>query len=458
MTVKPTNPPDAAHWSARLTELAARHSVPGAGLGIWYQGRQIEAVTGLANAGARIEATTDTLWQIGSLTKVWTATAAMGLVDEGALTLDGPLIEVMPELRLGDAHLTRHVTLRHLLSHTSGIDGDFFPDTGRGDDCLERYAELLADLPASHPLGATMSYCNAGYTLIGRVMERVTGITWDALMRDRLFRPLGLTHTATLAEDVLRHRAATGHYGDPPRVVAEWAMGRSTGPTGLICSTTADVLSFVRLHLGGGSAGDGTRMLSRDSVRAMQSPQVELPCPYPSGRAWGLGWALDEWDGLAVYGHDGSTIGQNAYLRVLPEVGLAICLFANGGSTGALYAELFREITRDLAGVSMPAPLLPAEGHSAAAPADVTGVYERSSTRIEVVEQDGGLLLRDRFTGILAGLAERPETELRLRPLAAGTFVARRPDDGGWMPVAFFTLPDGSRFVHHGGRATPKVS
>ncbi|MEV7529541.1 serine hydrolase domain-containing protein [Streptomyces hydrogenans] len=458
MTAKPTVPPDTAHWTARLTALAARHSVPGAGLGIWYQGRRIEAAAGLANAGARIEATTDTLWQIGSITKVWTATAAMGLVDEGALTLDRPLVEVMPELRLADEHLTRSVTLRHLLAHTSGIDGDYFPDTGRGDDCLERYAELLADLPACHPLGATMSYCNAGYTLIGRVMERVTGIRWDALMRDRLFRPLGLTHTATLPDDVLRHRAATGHYGDPPQVVAEWSMARSTGPTGLICSTTADVLAFVRLHLDGGSTGDGTRLLSGDSVRAMQTPQVELPGPYPAGRAWGLGWVLGEWDGLATYGHDGSTIGQSAYLRVLPEVDLAICLFANGGNAGALYAELFREIADELAGVSMPAPLLPAEAPVDMDPADVTGVYERSSTRIEVVERDGGLLLRDRFTGILAGLAERPETEYPLRPLSPGTFVARRPDDGGWIPVAFFTLPDGSRFVHHGGRATPKVS
>ncbi|WP_426366847.1 serine hydrolase domain-containing protein [Streptomyces sp. E-08] len=458
MTAKPTVPLDTAHWSARLAELAARHAVPGAGLGIWFQGQQTEAATGLANAGARIEATTDTLWQIGSVTKVWTATAAMGLVDEGALTLDGPLIDVMPELRLADEHLTRHVTLRHLLSHTSGIDGDFFPDAGRGDDCLERYAELLADQPACHPLGATMSYCNAGYTLIGRVMERVTGVPWDALMRDRLFRPLGLTHTATLPDDVLRHRAATGHYGDPPQVVAEWAMARSSGPTGLICSTPADVLAFVRLHLDGGSAGSGTRLLSPDSVRAMQTPQVELPGPYPVGRAWGLGWALDEWDGLAMYGHDGSTIGQSAYLRVLPEADLAICLFANGGNTGALYTELFREIAQELAGVSMPAPLLPAEDQLGTDPADVTGVYERSSTRIEVVEQDGGLLLRDRFTGILAALAEQPETELRLRPMAPGIFVARRPEGGSWMPVAFFTLPDGSRFVHHAGRATPKVS
>ena len=108
------------------------------------------------------------------------------------------------------------VTLRHLLSHTSGIDGDHFADFGRGDDCLERYVESCSSLEQTHPLGATMSYCNTGFSVLGRVIEVVTGKVWDAVMRERLFEPLGLEHTSTLPEEAIMHRAAVGHIKPSP--------------------------------------------------------------------------------------------------------------------------------------------------------------------------------------------------------------------------------------------------
>ena len=136
--------------------LAERHKVPGASLGILRihsadgstGGRPdelVEAAYGFANAPARVEATTDTLFQIGSISKVWTATVAMQLVDEGKLDLDAPVVEVLPELQLADAEVTKTVTMRQLLTHTSGIDGDVFTDTGRGDDCVEKYVGLMSE-------------------------------------------------------------------------------------------------------------------------------------------------------------------------------------------------------------------------------------------------------------------------------------------------------------------------
>ena len=101
--------------------------------------------------------------------------------------------------------------MRHLLTHTSGIDGDVFTDTGRGDDCLEKYVALLAEAAQNHPLGATWSYCNSGFSLAGRVIEKLTEGTWDAAIKERLVGPLGLTHTGTLPEEALLHRAAVGH-------------------------------------------------------------------------------------------------------------------------------------------------------------------------------------------------------------------------------------------------------
>src|SRR5262249_10997440 len=174
-------------------------------------------------------------------------------------------------------------------------------DTGRGDDALEKYVLSCAPLRQVHPLGATMSYCNTGFSLLGRVIELVTGEVWDAAMRVRLFEPLGLTHTATLPEEVPRYRAAMGHI-EPPgqelRTASAWGLPRTAGPAGGICATSSDVLRFARLHLGAGDV-DGDRIVSPESVQAMQVPQVDVPAGgYGlSSRPWGLGWSVFGWGG-----------------------------------------------------------------------------------------------------------------------------------------------------------------
>jgi len=120
-----------------------------------------------------------------------------------------------------------------------------------------------------------MSYCNTGFSLLGRVIEVATGEVFDAAIRTRLFEPLGLTHTATLPEDVLRFRAAIGHIEPPGRdqtTAPAWGLPRTAGPAGGICSTPADVLRFAQLHLHGGEG-----IVSGDSVRAMQEQQVVVP-------------------------------------------------------------------------------------------------------------------------------------------------------------------------------------
>ncbi|GCD93058.1 serine hydrolase domain-containing protein [Embleya hyalina] len=456
----PVGPLDAAHWQARLDETATRHGVPGASLGILHGGTVTEAATGFANLDARIEATTDTLFQIGSITKVWTATVAMGLVDEGALGLDEPILEVLPELRLIDDDLTRGVTLRHLLSHTSGIDGDFFVDTGRGDDCLEKYTERLAGVGVNHPLGATMSYCNAGFNLVGRVIERITGDRWDDAMRERLYEPLGLTHTVTLPEDALRFRTAIGHTGtgDDRTGVPQWGLVRSAGPAGLICSTPREVLAFARLHLNDGVTADGTRVLSAAGARLMREKQIDLPNGHTLGDSWGLGWILMGWDGQRLYGHDGATLGQSAFLRVLPDADLAVCLLTNGGDGRALYGDLFGEIVDALAGVRVPPPLEPSDGPLPADAADHLGVYEREAVRMEVVENDGALTLRTTVTnGLAMGRQETPVVESELRSVGGDVYATRFPGLRDWTAVTFYRLADGSPYMHAGVRATPKV-
>lgn len=452
-----------AHWEHRLAALAARHKVPGAQLGILRisPDTEDELVTtsyGVLNIETGVSATTDSLFQIGSISKVWTATVAMQLVDEGLLELDSPIVEVLPELRLSDPDVTKTVTLRHLLNHTSGIGGDVFTDTGRGDDCLEKYVDVLADAGQNHPLGATWSYCNSGYSLIGRLIEKVADTTWDQAMRERLFAPLGLARTITLPEEALLHSAATGHleHEGEQSVAPVWQLPRSLGPAGLITATAADVLSFARMHLADGLAADGTRVLSEDSAAAMAAHQADLPDKIVLGDSWGLGWIRFGWDDKRLIGHDGNTIGQAAFLRILPEQGLAVTLLTNGGNARDLYQDLYRELFGELAGVEMAEPFVP--------PADVevdiapyVGTYRRHSVLMEVLDGDDGPRLRTTLSGPIAEMLPDPVEEYPLVPVGPGLFAVRPPEVQTWAPVTFYELPTGERYLHFGVRATPRV-
>src|SRR3954449_3343841 len=223
---------DMTRWQDRLALLAGKHGVPGATLAI-LDGEEVgEAAYGVLNIRTGVEVTPDALFQIGSITKVWTATLVMQLVDEGKLDLDAPVVTYLPDFTVADPEVTCSVTTRHLLAHTSGIDGDLFLDTGRGDECIEKYVAACADLGQNHPLGATMSYCNSGYTVLGRLIEVLRGSTWDTVLRERLFAPLVLSTAGTLPEEALLHRAAVGHITPPGKelqVTPMWGIYRSCG-------------------------------------------------------------------------------------------------------------------------------------------------------------------------------------------------------------------------------------
>ncbi|GAA0910140.1 hypothetical protein Vau01_064190 [Virgisporangium aurantiacum] len=426
----------------RFDEVVRRHQVPGACLGVLV-GDQVQTMaTGVLHTGTGVGATVDSLFQIGSIAKAYTATMVMRLVEQGVVRLDSPVVEVLADFKVADPFVTDHVTLRHLLTHTSGIAGDFFHDTGRGDDCLTRYVADCIDLGQDHPLGATLSYCNTGYTILGRIIEVLTGTTWDQALSALVAEPLGLTHTWTLPEDALRFRAAMGHVTtgatDAPRPATRWGPPRSEGPCGLICASASDMLAFARLQL------------SDAYLTQMRQPQMAVPNPVVDH--WGLGWMLWNWDGHQVFGHSGDTIGQAAYLLIVPDLQVAIVLLANSNRIGTLYQELFGHLLRELCGISMPAPVtVPAEP----APIDVeryVGVYRRVGTHLTVTaNDDGGLLLAATPTGGLASVLS--PYQIDLVPVTDRLFAGLPSYSTRPTPVTF----DGD-YLHVGVRAATRAA
>ncbi|MFI9592898.1 serine hydrolase domain-containing protein [Nonomuraea sp. NPDC052265] len=460
----------------RLAGLLAENQVPGAAVAVCAGGETVEVAAGTLSTATGVEATTGSLFQIGSITKVLTATLAMQLADEGRLDLDAPVRAHLPEFRIGDERAARRITARQLMCHVAGFEGDVFTDTGKGDDCVERFLDVLHEVPQLFEPGEMFSYNNAGYCVLGRIVEVLRGKPFDACLRDHLLTPLGMTHAANDPYEAIVHRTAVGHVQRTPDGPYEptpvWALARSNAPAGsMLAMRPRDLLAFARMHLDGGLGPDGARVLSAESVSAMRRPQVTLP-DIAQGTAWGLGWELFDLPGGAVFGHDGSTVGQSACLRVVPGRDVAVVIVANGGRSRPVFAEIAGRVLGELGGVELPAPPAPAPASApitvpitvpsavpSAVAARCAGTYTSSTCETEVsLDAAGRLWLRRTPVGITAELDEVPyRTELAA--WRGDVLLPLEPERGVHAPIAFLGDDGTGRALYlHDGRADRRTS
>lgn len=264
-----------------LDEAINKYQIPGATVAVLKDGELVaQAAAGVINLNTAVPTTTDSVFQIGSITKPHTATLIMQLVEEGLVNLDTPVVEYLPEFRVARDDVSRKVTLRQFLSHSSGIDGDFFVDSGRGDDCIQKYIDKCTMLPSLFEPGKMMSYCNVGYAVLGRVIEVMRDQTYDQVLKERIFDPLAMTHALSLPEDSLKFRSAIGHISSkttknktyvtrvPFQPFGQKAQGTTTS------MTAADLLRFTYMHINQGMGQTGERVLSSSSVSSMQEQQI----------------------------------------------------------------------------------------------------------------------------------------------------------------------------------------
>ncbi|WP_433264579.1 serine hydrolase domain-containing protein [Actinosynnema sp. CS-041913] len=377
----------AAWLPGRLAGLVAESGVPGAQAAVLVDGEVVDAAAGVLSLDTEVETTTDAVFQVGSITKVWTATLIMQLVDDGLLDIDQPVVRYLPEFRVADPGATARVTIRQLLNHTSGIDGDLFHPTGRGDDAVEKYLGTITDARQVHGPGAMFSYCNTGYTVLGRVVEVLRGKTFGAAIHDHIAKPLGLTHVAVNADEAIMFRAAVGHVDRAGETVPApvWSLEPSTAPAGsLLAMRARDLLGWADAHLGGGPP-----LLSEASAKAMRERQVDVPSIGVLADGWGLGWELFDY-GADVFGHDGGTIGQTAFLRISGTAGIAVALLTNGLGGLTIYQGLVEELLREHAGADISESVTPPADPEPLDADLVTGSYRTPMLGFTVsVDEDG---------------------------------------------------------------------
>lgn len=448
---------------AEFADRAAARGVPGAAVAVVVGDEIVDAATGLLSTATGVEATTDAVFQIGSITKVWTATLVMQLVDEGLVDLDAPVRTYLPEFAIGDEAAAAAITVRQLLSHRAGFEGDILTDTGRGDDAIAAYVATLADLPQIFPPGAFFSYNNAGYIVLGRLVERLRDTTWEQTLLERIAAPLGLERVSPSPYEAILHRVAVGHVGpgedgvDTPAPM--WALARSNEPAGSMLAMTArDLAGFARMHLADGAGADGTRALSAASARAMQRSEVALPTLAGMGVAWGLGWEVHAEGDRRILGHDGNTIGQASFLRLVPEARVAVALLTNGGDGVGLFSDIAGPLLRELAGVDLPSsPTPPADPAVVDATAYV-GLYSNSVVDMAVSQDETGRVwLEQRPKGVLADLGGEA-SRIELVAFAPDALILRE-QMRGLHPVFAFLAPDdaGRPAYMHYGRVIPRT-
>jgi CubicO group peptidase (beta-lactamase class C family) len=386
----------------------------------------------------------------------------MTLVDEGTLHLDAPVVTYLPDLRLADERARDTITLRQLLSHQSGLFGDYYDDFGMGDDALARCVASFHTLRQLHAPGELWAYCSSGFMLAGRVVEVVTGQPFEAAMRERVFEPLGLARSFFFAQEAIVYPIAAGHALKTPSgtehvVRRRYLLPRNVAPAGGFVSDAGDLLTFAAFFMGDGT-WKGQRILSLAALEAMLTPQVRAATFLAAGYAdWGgLGWAIRSIDGITVVEHGGSLSGFEVKLKVVPERGFAIAILTNSGRGGVLGDRVAARALDRILGLRAPRsePIsLPND-----ALARFAGRYRGPEEEVTLTVADGGLRRVVRLIDPAAN-GEQSIPPSVLRPLSERVFVVVTPDEHEGAQMDFIAGDGGViRFLRMDGRLYDRVT
>jgi CubicO group peptidase (beta-lactamase class C family) len=390
---------------------AAKFGVPGVAVGVWVVGREVYGCRGVTSVENPLPVDQDTLFVVGSVTKSFTATALMRLVTDGRVELDAPVRRYVPELVLPDERAAAEVTVLQLLNHTAGFDWRMSVDTGEGDDALAAYVARMSESDLIAPPGTRASYSQLGYNLAGRIIEMVTGLTYEQAITSLLFEPLGLAHSSFATDDVMTRRFAVGHNvgeNGTPAVARKWKDSRGNNPGGGGASSVADMLRWARFHLGDGRAQDGAQVLPAEALLQMQERTVELRGT-TLGDAFGICWFLGDVGGVRTVGHGGSANGQFAELLIVPERDFAVVALSNTGPEGGLafnQAAVRWALEHYLGAVDRDPEPLPYDEERAR---EIVGSYANDMMTLIIATEGAGLTIE---CGIKPEIRAAADTEL----------------------------------------------
>lgn len=450
---------DPATLQVTCERLREQFEVTGVTAAVVHRGALSTAASGTANRDLEQPMRTSTLAQIGSTTKVYTAAMLLQLAALGRVDIDAPVAEVLPEFTLAKDREAALITPRHLMSMTSGLDNGPYADTGRSDDCVERYVRLLNGIPMLFVPGSSYSYSNSSTVVSGLIIERLTGMCWDDALQTLILEPASFTESVSLTEQLPYHHVAVGHESglDGEVIAQDWTFSRGMGPSGSTLATTAaDLARFGQLVLDGGVSSSGTRVLAEPVVRELQSPQVDVPARWFADQ-WCVGPYRKVWGGIEIFGHGGTTMQSSSTLIWIPKLELTVAVIVNNPSLGYPFAHALFDVL--LAEFSIEKPKRPVHDPNATVDARLyAGEYRtfEASYRVAAGETGQLLLVMDSHA-----LGSNGVIETELLPIGDHRFLAvddRVTSFHNW-DLAFSDIQGGqARLLHNGAFAAARIS
>lgn len=375
--------------AAFVTSTMERLQVPGVSVGVLEGEETYAAGFGITSVDNPLPVTPETLFQIGSTTKTITATAIMRLVEKGEIDLDAPVRTYLPDFALQSEEDAARVRVIDCLTHVGGWVGDYFRETGQGDDAIAIIVGKMRNSPQLTPVGEVFAYNNAAFYVAGRILEVVAGKPYEAAVRELVFEPLGLRNTFYSHDDLITYRVASGHVvtDEGTKVTRPWRLPSSASPAGGVASDIHDQLRYARFHLGDGRAADGTRVLEQETLDRMKR-QVVVAGSMCDGM--GISWMLRDVGGHRLVQHGGATNGQMSAFVLVPEKDLAYTVLTNADAGREVGASVGDWILEHVAGITEPWPASVASRQPAPTYA---GDYSTALGGVRIAEAAGELSL-----------------------------------------------------------------
>lgn len=328
-----------------VKEEMSKNNIPGLSIAlvddkgiIWTRGY------GYQDLDDKKSATPETLYLIGSVTKTITATAVMMLVDRGLIELDAPVNEYIPDFNINSRFKeTKPITIRQLLSHHSGIRRDIYKNNrGQTPATLDSVVEELKDDYLTELPGTTYKYSNIGYSLLGKVIENVTGVSYGQFVKKEIFQPLGMDNTYPFLDEENKMRLSAGYSSSGLAFIKTHKkiepVPQRDKPAGAVISSVKDISRFIQLILNNGIDNNGRKLISGEVLNEMFKPQYKYTVM--DDEKCGLGWVVNKtsypYSELNIC-HGGTQNGFSTLITALPSEKLGIAIFYNANQIFSRY-------------------------------------------------------------------------------------------------------------------------
>jgi CubicO group peptidase (beta-lactamase class C family) len=439
-----------------LAEACTEVGVPGAVVGVLVDGEATVVSHGVTNVEHPAPVEPCTVFQVGSISKTFASAAVMLLVQEGRVRLEDPIARHLPDLGPATGLDTETITVEMALSHQAGFDGDHLFVTGTNE------LTALADARRLFPPGKGFSYSNAGFSIAGAVVEAVSGEPFDAFVRARLLRPLGIVGAGFRADEVLTGSVAIPHWvwegdahvlrggGWQPR----WELGSIDWAAAGLVASADHLLEWARFQWTG-TATDGTDLLSTESLARLHTPVVDGE---PLA-AVGLDWYVREVDGVTTIGHGGLTVGYVSDLKVAPDRHFAFVGLTNATNGAVVNHRMRRWAFAHLAGLDLQDPVPDPALTATVDTARLAGRYVHSyfELTVEPGADAGTVRITPSARTDLTGWQPPVESPVTCGFFTPDDAVEVDPDPGPPTVVRFPAGTEPAAWIQWSGRMAPRL-